>query len=140
MNLCCLTLVSSKELRVSIITSPPILGWEVTQPKIPHLPPYQLASHIINYHKSNRKESKLQNVLLQLTLSLMNLIHSSTAHKAKTHEPEVNFPLIPTLQILIDSGHKEYHSKHVKFTLKQCKTVSQSLMINYYLLVNTLNH
>ena len=68
MNLCCLTLVSSKDLRLSIITSLPILGWEVTQPKIPRPLPHQLASHIINYHKSNRQESKWQNVLLQLTL------------------------------------------------------------------------
>jgi len=28
---------------------------------------------------------------------LMNLIHSLTAHKAKTHETKVNFSLIPTL-------------------------------------------
>ena len=28
---------------------------------------------------------------------LMNLIHSSTPHKAKTHLTKVNFPLIPTL-------------------------------------------
>lgn len=66
MNLCCLTLVFSEDLRVSVITSPPVLEWEVTQPKISL--PHQLASHIINYHESNRKESKLQNVLLQLTL------------------------------------------------------------------------
>ena len=68
MNLCCLTMVSSKDLKISIITSLPFLEWEVTQPKITHPPPHQLASHIINYHKSNRKECKLQNVLLQLTL------------------------------------------------------------------------
>ena len=68
MNLCSLTLEFSKDLRVSIISLPPILGWEVTEPKIPHPLPHKLASNIINYHKSNRKDSKWQNVLLQLTL------------------------------------------------------------------------
>jgi hypothetical protein len=55
---------------------------------------------------------------------------------AKTTTMKINFPFLPTPQILIHSIHQNCLSKHPKFTLNQKKLVlkyENNILINNYL-------